>query len=211
MRKTLVTLLFILLLPVADAKEDVDISDPMAVYTGGSLTGGNEGLGASFQFGLNSGNWGLLGNFEAKSNLDTYRARIFTPNKKTGTGIYIDAGTDSSDESITANYATLGVLQVVPLSKKLRLYAGITYGKAWEKNEKFQDTKIVSVQSYFKYDLNDDFYLMLNPQYTYGLDGENTRQFYMAFLLGFHIDKDRLIFVETTSDNEISVNFKFQI
>ena len=72
--------------------KQVDISDPMAVYTGGALTGGNDGLGGAFQFGLHKGDWGILGKVEAKKNLDAYRARLFTPNSKTGTGIFIDAG-----------------------------------------------------------------------------------------------------------------------
>lgn len=191
--------------------EYVDISDPMSVYTGGSLTGGNDGLGAAFQFGLNKGDWGLTGNIEAKSNLDAYRARIFAPNKNSGIGVYIDTGTDSSQEGIRSNYVTLGVLQVVPITKNLRLYAGITYGKAWEENDKFAETKIATIQTYFKYDINSKFYLMLNPQYTYGIDGEETRKFNMSFLFGFHLDKDKILFLETSTDNEIVVNYKFKI
>ncbi|WP_019026265.1 hypothetical protein [Colwellia piezophila] len=194
-----------------NTKKHVDISDPMAVYTGGALTGGNDGLGAAFQFGLNKGDWGFLGKIEAKKNLDAYRLRLFTPNKVTGTGIYIDAGTDTSQDGITSNYATFGVLQVVPLTKKLKLYAGLTYGKSWEANDLFAETKIIMAQTYFKYDINEKFYLMLNPQYTYGLDGEETRQFYMEFDFGYHIDKTKLVYLQTSTENTIILNFKFKI
>lgn len=189
----------------------VDISDPMAVYTGGALTGGNDGLGGAFQFGIHQGDWGILGKIEAKKNLDAYRARLFTPNSKTGTGAFIDAGTDASIDGITSNYATVGVLQVLPLAKNLRLYAGLTYGKSWESNDKFMTTKIAIAQSYFKYDINDKFYLMINPQYTYGFDGEETRKFLMEFNFGYHIDDTKLIYLETSTENEIVVNFKFKI
>lgn len=194
-----------------NTKKQVDISDPMAVYTGGALTGGNDGLGGAFQFGLHKGDWGLLGKIEAKKNLDAYRARFFTPNSKTGTGIFIDAGTDSSIDGVTSNYATVGVLQVIPLSKQLRLYAGLTYGKSWEANDLFEETKIVMAQSYFKYDINDKFYLMLNPQYTYGFDGEETRKFMMEFLFGYHIDATKLVYLETSTENVVILNFKFKI
>ena len=192
-------------------KAAVDISDPMAVYTGGALTGGNDGLGGAFQFGLHKGDWGLLGKIEAKKNLDAYRVRFFTPNSKTGTGIFIDAGTDASTEGLRSNYATFGVLQVVPLSKKLRLYAGLTYGKSWEANDLFAETKIAIAQTYFKYDINDKFYLMLNPQYTYGFDGEETRKFMMEFNFGYHIDATKLVYLETSTENDVILNFKFKI
>lgn len=192
-------------------KEPIDISDPMAVYTGGALTGGNDGLGGAFQFGLHKGDWGLLGKIEAKKNLDAYRARFFTPNSKTGTGIFIDAGTDASTEDIRSNYATVGVLQVVPLSKKLRLYVGATYGKSWEADDKFEETKIAIVQTYLKYDIDDKFYMMLNPQYTYGFDGEETRKFFMEFNFGYHIDATKLVYLETSTENDVILNFKFKI
>ncbi|WP_057831810.1 hypothetical protein [Colwellia sp. TT2012] len=191
--------------------QSVDISDPMAVYTGGAITGGNDGLGGAFQFGINKGDWGFLGKIEAKKNLDAYRIRLFTPNKVTGTGVYIDAGTDTSIDGITSNYATIGVLQVVPLTKNLRLYAGLTYGESWEANDKFEETKIVIAQSYFKYDINEQFYLMLNPQYTYGFNGEETRQFYMEFDFGYHLDETKLVYLQTSTENTIILNFKFKI
>lgn len=189
----------------------VDLSDPMAVYTGGAITGGNEGLGGAFQFGMHKGDWGVLGKIEAKENLDAYRARLFTPNSKTGTGIYIDAGTDASAENFHSNYATIGVLQVIPLAKNLRLYAGLTYGKSWETDDLFLDTKIVVVQSYVKYDINNQFYIMLSPQYTYGLDGEETREFFMEFNFGYHIDETKLVYLETSTKNAVILNFKFKI
>ncbi|PKI16360.1 hypothetical protein [Colwellia sp. 12G3] len=193
------------------AKQQVDISDPMAVYTGGAITGGNEGLGGAFQFGMHKGDWGLLGKIEAKKNLDAFRTRLFTPNKNTGTGVFIDAGTDSSIDGITSNYATVGVLQVVPLAKNLRLYAGLTYGKSWEKNDYFQETKIAIAQTYLKYDINKDFYIMLNPQYTYGFDGEETRNFFMEFNFGYHIDATQLVYLETSTENAVVLNYKFKI
>ena len=197
--------------PNETTHKQVDISDPMAVYTGGALTGGNDGLGGAFQFGLHKGDWGILGKVEAKKNLDAYRARLFTPNSKTGTGIFIDAGTDSSREGITSNYATVGVLQVIPLAKHLKLYAGLTYGKSWEAHELFSETKIVIAQSYFKYDINDKFYMMLNPQYTYGFDGEKTRKFMMEFNFGYHIDATKLVYLETSTEEVVILNFKFKI
>ncbi|MFH0274957.1 hypothetical protein [Vibrio jasicida] len=88
------------------ASEEVD----MAVYTGGDITAGDKGLGGALQISTSEENWAVMGKLEGSNNFDTYRARIFAPNKHTGTGIYIDAGTDNHVEGVTANYATLGLL-----------------------------------------------------------------------------------------------------
>lgn len=52
---------------------------------------------------------------------------------------------------------------------------------------------------------------MLNPQYTYGFNGEETRKFYMAFNFGYHLDTTKLVYLETSTDDEIILNFKFKI
>ncbi|MFA0708484.1 hypothetical protein AB4653_22525, partial [Vibrio sp. 10N.222.48.A3] len=150
-----------------------DMADPMAVYTGGEIIAGNKGLGATFQFGVNRGDWGVLGKLEGKNNFENYRARFFTPNKKTGTGLFVDAGHDFSNDDLTSNYASIGVMQAFKLSDKFKLYSAITYGQMWEEENKFEDTQIISSINYLKYDFADQFYLLLAPQYTYGLDGEN--------------------------------------
>lgn len=101
------------------ANEEVDMSDPMAVYTGGTLLLGIRGLRA-LQVSVSEGQWVAMGKLEASNNFDTYRVRIFAPNKNTGTGICIDVGIDNHIEGVTANYVTFGLLQVVPINDKFK-------------------------------------------------------------------------------------------
>ncbi len=190
---------------------DVDMSDPMAVYTGGDIRAGDQGLGAALQFSVSKNDWAVMGKVEANNNFETYRARIFTPNKKTGTGIYIDAGKDNYVEGISSKYATIGVLQVIPINDKLKLYAGITYGKAWEINHKYQDTKLINTQVYAKYIIDNKFFIIASPQYKYGLDGESFRDFYAEFNIGYKIDKSNIVLITGTSDEQIWFSYKFKI
>ncbi|WP_210472098.1 hypothetical protein [Vibrio crassostreae] len=185
-----------------------DMADPMAVYTGGEIIAGNKGLGATFQFGVNRGDWGVLGKLEGKNNFENYRARFFTPNKKTGTGLFVDAGHDFSNDDLTSNYASIGVMQAFKLSDKFKLYSAITYGQMWEESNKFEDTQIISSINYLKYDFADQFYLLLTPQYTYGLDGENTRDFSAEMQLGYKVDSDNIIIFSGDTDNNTWITFR---
>ncbi|TCT42225.1 hypothetical protein EDB29_10258 [Vibrio crassostreae] len=185
-----------------------DMADPMAVYTGGEIIAGNKGLGATFQFGVNRGYWGVLGKLEGKNNFENYRARFFTPNKKTGTGLFVDAGHDFSNDDLTSNYASIGVMQAFKLSDKFKLYSAITYGQMWEESNKFEDTQIISSINYLKYDFADQFYLLLAPQYTYGLDGENTRDSSAEMQLGYKVDSDNIIIFSGDTDNNTWITFR---
>ncbi|TCV62635.1 hypothetical protein EDB74_104291 [Vibrio crassostreae] len=185
-----------------------DMADPMAVYTGGEIIAGNKGLGATFQFGVNRGDWGVLGKLEGKNNFENYRARFFTPNKKTGTGLFVDAGHDFSNDDLTSNYASIGVMQAFKLSDKFKLYSAITYGQMWEESNKFEDTQIISSINYLKYDFADQFYLLLAPQYTYGLDGENTRDSSAEMQLGYKVDSDNIIIFSGDTDNNTWITFR---
>ncbi|MDA0153148.1 hypothetical protein OH460_12595 [Vibrio sp. Makdt] len=185
-----------------------DMADPMAVYTGGELIAGNKGLGATFQFGVNRGDWGVLGKLEGKNNFENYRARFFTPNKKTGTGLFVDAGHDFSNDGMTSNYASAGIMQSFKLSDKVNLYSALTYGQMWEESNQFEDTQIISSINYLKYDFADQFYLLLAPQYTYGLDGENTRDFSTEMQLGYKVDRDNIIIFSGDTDNNTWLTFR---
>ncbi|MEZ9052549.1 hypothetical protein AB4369_04315 [Vibrio sp. 10N.261.49.A5] len=185
-----------------------DMADPMAVYTGGELIAGNKGLGATFQFGVNRGDWGVLGKLEGKNNFENYRARFFTPNKKTGTGLFVDAGHDFSNDGMTSNYASAGIMQSFKLSDKVNLYSALTYGQMWEESNQFEDTQIISSINYLKYDFADQFYLLLAPQYTYGLDGENTRDFSTEMQLGYKVNSDNIIIFSGDTDNNTWITFR---
>lgn len=190
------------------AEKAPDMTDPMSVYTGGEVIAGNKGLGASFQFGLNKGNWGLLGKIEAKNNFENYRSRFFAPNKKTGTGLFIDAGSDKSNDLLTSNYATIGLMQAFPISDKFKFYSAITYGKMWEENDQFQKTQIISSVNYFKYDFAEQFYIQIAPQYSYGLDGEAIRDFSAEFQIGYKVDLNNVIVLTGDSDNNTWITYR---
>ncbi|MGF1905901.1 hypothetical protein [Aliivibrio salmonicida] len=204
--------LFMLLMPLYTfAEEDVDMSDPMAVYTGGDITAGDKGLGGALQLSVGKNNWALMGKIEGSNNFDTYRARIFAPNKKTGTGVYIDAGKDDHIDGIRSNYATVGLLQVIPINKKLKLYAGLTYGKSWESNNLYKDTNLINTQIYAKYDINDQFYILASPEYEYGLNGEKFREFYAEINMGYKIDTSNVIIFTGSTDEQTWITYKFRI
>lgn len=185
-----------------------DMSDPMAVYTGGDIVAGSQGLGATFQFGINKGDWGLLGKIESNNNFENQRARFFTPNKKTGTGLFVDVGHDYSDPNKTSNHASIGLMQVFNLSEKWNLYSAITYGKTWESNDLFQETDIITSLNYLKYDFADQFYLQIVPQYTYGLNGEETRSFSTEVQLGYKVNQDNIILISGDSDNNTWLTYR---
>lgn len=152
-----------------------------------------------------------MGKLEASNNFDTYRSRIFSPNKHTGTSIYIDAGTDNHIEGVTENYATLGLLQVVPINDKFKLYAGATYGQSWEKNEIFLDTNVVNVQLYAKYDVTAEFFIRSAPDYEYGLDGKKYREFYMELYIGYKVEEDDMVIVKGSTEEQTWITYKFTI
>jgi hypothetical protein len=193
------------------AEEDVDMSDPMAVYTGGDITAGDKGLGGALQLSVGKHNWALMGKIEGSNNFDTYRTRIFAPNKKMGTGVYIDAGKDDHVGGISSNYATVGLLQVIPINKKLKLYAGLTYGKSWESNNLYKDTNLINMQIYAKYDINEKFYILASPEYEYGLNGEEFREFYAEINMGYKIDKSSVIIFTGSTDEQTWITYKFKI
>ncbi len=196
---------------ITESHEDVDMSDPMAVYTGGDIKAGDKGLGGALQFSVNQNNWAAMGKIESTNNLETYRVRIFTPNKATGTGIYVDSGKDDSVENIRSNYATIGVLQVVPINDKLKLYTGLTYGKAWESDNQFEGTNLLNAQIYAKYNINDKFFILATPQYQYGLNGEEFRDFYAEFNVGYKIDSNNVITFTGNTANQTWITYKFKI
>ncbi|GAL28425.1 hypothetical protein JCM19239_4865 [Vibrio variabilis] len=78
MNKSLICLLGFLAIFDIQAEEanKEDMSDPMAVYSGGEVTAGSRGLGAAFQFGIKRGDWGFLGKIESKDNFESYRTRF---------------------------------------------------------------------------------------------------------------------------------------
>ncbi|PKH09373.1 hypothetical protein [Moritella sp. Urea-trap-13] len=191
--------------------DDVDMSDPMAVYTGGDIKAGDKGLGGSLQFSVGKNDWAAMGKIEGTNNFETYRSRIFTPNKKTGTGIYIDSGKDDHLEGISSNYATVGLLQVIPVNNKLKLYAGITYGKSWESNHLYKDTNLINTQVYAKYNINEKFFILASPQYQYGLNGEEFRDFYAEFNVGYKINKNNVITFTGSTDKQTWITYKFKI
>jgi hypothetical protein len=158
-----------------------DMSDPMAVYTGGDIVAGSQGLGATFQFGINKGDWGLLGKIESNNNFENQRARFFTPNKKTGTGLFVDVGHDYSDPNKTSNHASIGLMQ---------------------------ETDIITSLNYLKYDFADQFYLQIVPQYTYGLNGEETRSFSTEVQLGYKVNQDNIILISGDSDNNTWLTYR---
>lgn len=206
--KLIILTSFVIFPSLAFAEEPQDMSDPMAVYTGGEIIAGNKGLGASFQFGLNKGDWGLLGKVEGTNNFENFRTRLFAPNKKTGTGLFIDAGSDASSDLLTSNYATVGLMQAFPISDKIRLYSGITYGKMWEAKDQFQETQIITSASYLIYDFAEKFYLQLAPQYSYGLDGEEIRDFSAEFQIGYKVDQDNVIVFTGDTDNNAWMTYR---
>ncbi|OCH15305.1 MULTISPECIES: hypothetical protein [unclassified Aliivibrio] len=206
---------FLLIIPFisfySNASEEVDMSDPMAVYTGGDIKAGDQGLGGSLQFSVGQNNWAAMGKIESTNNFETYRARIFTPNKVTGTGVYIDASKDDSVDNISSNYATIGVLQVIPVNEKLQFNVGLTYGKAWESNEKFEDTDIINAQIYAKYNINEKFFVLASPQYQYGLNGEEFRDFYAELNVGYKIDSSNVLLLTGSTENQTWITYKFKI
>ncbi|RTR31642.1 hypothetical protein [Shewanella atlantica] len=206
--RTLPALMALVISQLVYAEEPADMTDPMSVYTGGEIVAGNKGLGATFQFGISKGDWGALGKLEAKNNFENYRVRFFTPNKKTGTGLFIDAGHDFSVDGLTSNYATVGVMQVFPLSDKVKLYSALTYGKSWEANDQFRETRIISSVNYFKYDFAEKFFLQIAPQYSYGLDGEETRRFSAEFQIGYKVDQDNVVVITGDSDNNAWITYR---
>ena len=191
--------------------DDVDMSDPMSVYTGGDIKAGDKGLGGSLQFSVGQHNWAAMGKIEGTNNFETYRARIFVPNKKTGTGIYIDSGKDNHIDGLSSNYATVGLLQVIPINKTLKLYAGITYGKSWESNHLYKDTNLINTQIYAKYNINGKFFILASPQYQYGLNGEEFRDFYAELNVGYKIDKSNVILFTGSTDEQTWITYKFKI
>ncbi|MGL6260063.1 hypothetical protein [Vibrio sp. WXL210] len=206
-------------LAVASNEHDVqaiDMTDPTSVYTAFGVQGGTNGMQINGQFGYTPeegrGHMAIV-EYRNDDGLHNFRTRYFTPGA-TGLGLFVDASRNEFElgsKDVAINTAAAGLMQVLPLSEKVTLYPSLLAGAIWSEDtiggvDVHETTTIATLNVYATYAISDDFWLMMNPAYTYGFDGEETRDFYLEMALGYRISPTQTMRIHSNNDNDIWFN-----
>lgn len=191
-----------------------DKDDPASVSSFVGLRTGTNGYGAVFQLGVNDvesafGHNSLL---QFKDDFDTVHLRHLSLYKGSGTGVFIDAQHDNSG-MFDINRASVGVLQVIPVTESLRISPAILYGQTWTSDDRikrlaFPDTDIATLYAFTRWQIRSDWFVNLIPQYTYSTNGRKIRLFEMVTQLGHNITEDTSIAVNADEDDQIWLTVK---
>ena len=200
-----------------EQKKAIDMSDPTAVYTAVGVQAGTNGMQVSGQFGYSpEGGRKHMGFVEYRNDdgLNNLRARYFTPGA-TGLGAFVDVSRNEqsvADQDVAINTAMAGLMQVLPINDKITLYPSLLAGNIWSDDkiagqDVYDSTTIITFNTYATYAINDKTWLMFNPVYTYGIDGEDTRDFYLEMALGYRISNTETVRLHASNDNDVWFNY----
>ena len=64
---------------------------------------------------------------------------------------------------------------------------------------------------YAKYNINEKFFVLASPQYQYGLNGEEFRDFYAELNVGYKIDSSNVLLLTGSTENQTWITYKFKI
>ncbi|WOT06696.1 hypothetical protein [Shewanella youngdeokensis] len=200
-----------------EQKQEIDMSDPTSVFTAVGLQGGTNGMQVFGQFGYSPENgrkhMGFV-EYRNDDNLNNYRMRYFTPGAS-GLGVFADVSRSEHNvagEDVAMNTAMAGLMQVLPINDKITLYPSLLAGSIWSNDKNagqdvYNTTTIITLNTYATYAVNDKVWLMLNPVYTYGIDGEDTRDIYLEFALGYRLSKTETVRLHASNGNDVWFNY----
>ncbi|PML77366.1 hypothetical protein [Enterovibrio norvegicus] len=221
MNMTPIVLLFLLMAPIAEATDDSQYSgdkdDPTSVTSFAGMRAGTNGYGAIFQLGIKPEDSAFAHNsfLQLKDDFETVRLRHFSLYKGTGTGVFIDAEHNNSG-LFDRNRASAGFIQIIPVNDQLRINPAILYGKTWTTDEKvkrfgFPDTDIATLYTFVRWQIADDWFLNLVPQYTYSTNGKKIRAFEMVTQLGHNINNETSIAINADEDDDFWLTIKHSL
>ncbi|CZF81450.1 hypothetical protein GCE9029_02618 [Grimontia celer] len=191
-----------------------DKDDPTSISSFVGLRTGTNGYGAIFQVGLNDeeSTFGHNSFFQLKNDFETAHLRHFSVYKGSGTGIFFDGQHDNSGQ-FAVNRASLGVIQIIPVGDNLRMNPALLYGETWTDDERvkrtaFPNTSIATLYTFVRWQVSDDWFVNLVPQYTYSLDGRKIRLFEMVTQVGHNISPETSLAINADEDDEFWLTIK---
>lgn len=191
-----------------------DKDDPTSVSSFAGLRTGTNGYGAIFQLGINDPKsaFGHNSFLQFKDDFETVHLRHLSLYKGSGTGLFVDAQHNNSG-MFDVNRASVGVLQVVPVTENLRISPAVLYGKTWTTDDRikrlaFPDTEIATLYAFARWQIRSDWFLNLIPQYTYSTHGRKVRLFEMVTQLGHNLTKDTSFSINTDEDDQVWLTVK---
>ncbi|UPR32977.1 hypothetical protein IS519_18645 [Vibrio crassostreae] len=191
-----------------------DLDDPTALSSFLGIRTGTNGYGAIAQFGFNSPDSALGHNsfIQFKDDFETLHLRHFSIYKQSGTGLFVDMQRNNAN-AIPVNRASIGAIQIIPLSDKLRINPALLYGETWTDDKQarktlFPDTSIVTLYTFIRWQVADDWFVNLVPQYTYSVNGRKIRLFELVTQLGHNITKETSMAINTDEDDNFWLTLK---
>ncbi len=200
------------------ASDDIDMSDPMAIYTNAGLSFGTGGI--DMKLGLQIPSDGGFSNMiilEGKGafrkgeseEFASYRGRYFAGQQEGSLRFAVDVNYNA--EADVALYNT-GVFYTQPISSNLTIYPGMMVGKATNGGTVApgteESTTIMTAMFYSRYTLSDKTWLTVNPTYThyreeFGDVGRNN--FSMEMGIGYQLNKKTNVRLWGGTDNEMKL------
>jgi hypothetical protein len=191
-----------------------DLDDPTALSSFLGIRTGTNGYGAIAQFGFNSPDsaFGHNSFIQFKDDFETLHLRHFSIYKQSGTGLFVDMQRNNAN-AIPVNRASVGAIQIIPISDKLRINPALLYGETWTDDKQarktlFPDTSIVTLYTFIRWQVADDWFVNLVPQYTYSVNGRKIRLFELVTQVGHNITKETSMAINTDEDDNFWLTLK---
>ncbi len=191
-----------------------DLDDPTALSSFLGIRTGTNGYGAIAQFGFNSPDsaFGHNSFIQFKDDFETVHLRHFSIYKQSGTGLFVDMQRNNAN-AIPVNRASVGAIQIIPISDKLRINPALLYGETWTDDKQaqkalFPDTSIVTLYTFIRWQVADDWFVNLVPQYTYSVNGRKIRLFELVTQVGHNITKETSMAINTDEDDNFWLTLK---
>ncbi|WP_404972167.1 hypothetical protein ACI3L8_22200 [Vibrio campbellii] len=218
--KLLCLLLFISLVatvyasPTNQSDQRDELDDPTALSSFIGFRSGTNGYGAIGQLSFNrpDSHFGHNSFLQFKDDFETIHLRHFSIYKSSGTGVFVDAQRNNAG-LLPINRASIGAIQIIPISETIRINPAVLYGSTWTDDKQVRDTlfpttPIVTLYSFVRWQMSDDWFVNLVPQYTYSLSGKKIRLFELVTQVGHNITKEATVSLNADEDDNFWLTLK---
>ncbi len=150
---------------------NIDFSNPYALYNGLSVGYGSNDFDVSGQFSSQVNNhWNLLGTYHSDGNFDNHDLRLNVIHN-TGVGYFVGYNYDSNfdNRGIRANTGELGVHVNVPLNKEIRLVPELALG-SFEHKDMSNNAYYTQLSLSMVYNTHNNIWFSVTPEYTYSFN-----------------------------------------
>lgn len=195
---------------VATDENWYDLSDPMAIYSGVSVAGGNEGVNLTANYGgyLN-GQYKHKVTVQAMNDLEYYNVDYLLLNANTHSGFTIESTWGRDLWKIKDfNDTSIGVFSKIPLlNNKLNIYPKLNLGMLW--GEDVKSTTYIKFDATTRYTFNHMFWVGVTPTYTYAMKGYELSEWDASIDAGVQLSSSFALATHWNNDREIWLDVIF--